>query len=817
MPTGKGPPVRCRAAKACKACHQRRVKCDAVQKGLPCTRCEQNGIHPCCLIESKRGTYARGKSKQSGTAKGRQQERKGTQASEHSSTDEAAASAQVDSNDTILSPGMQNATTEDVPLDLIATPGSEAVPLNDHGILPPEVSSPWAGQRPDSHQEPETQLFGQGPFSGNSRRSRRKSSGLATSQQSHTSRGRRCNTVLGHDLSTPRSDLTDSTSSSYREISWTAMFDHFLDSRRRDGQDIIDKCSITYLGESFPLSMVLEDMEGSGKMKLHYPGPPVPGKEFGADPPSEQHPNYMRPDEIATLNAKGVFEYPSPETLDALLSTFLDRVYPIYPIVRRGELIEQVRERTIPWILLHAICFAAATFCPISVLHRANFSERQEARFHFYTKGKLLFDAGYEVNKVVMLQSTIFLALWAGGPNDFWNFYSWNSSAVTIAEALGMHRSMASTNMDQQDKSLLRRLWWVLVIRDASASALFGRPFRISMEFSDADMLTMADFEAEMASPEFADHPMRELFGQYQIHIARLSLILRQIVAARFTRRLGRSRPSDLIPQLQTWLKELPVSLRLGDGGEDQNPFAVCLSILYDHHLILASLDQAPSAPQNAQKDQQKQRSYSAGSHLDPPSRGHSSSTPAEGPNNSPTIDAAAQRILSLACGIVRRSAASSVPQEAYPGLFLAEVVFYGQTRSSDVFRAQLGQSALTTCQIAWQSIGDAWDSAPWVRRLFDNLAAQSQQATREPSVVNDAADVRENNTNAFNFSTGFGMPGPGTQDMTGMDVGFMPDMWQGHPILSTFFDSTFEWANPDPSLDSSYPTANFLANMPSL
>ncbi|KAL4862500.1 hypothetical protein BDV12DRAFT_202996 [Aspergillus spectabilis] len=71
---------------------------------------------------------------------------------------------------------------------------------------------------------------------------------------------------------------SDSNGLSYRDISWSAMFDHFLNTRRTE-KNSIDKCSITYLGESFPLAIVLDDLNEGSRLKLHHPGPPVPGHD----------------------------------------------------------------------------------------------------------------------------------------------------------------------------------------------------------------------------------------------------------------------------------------------------------------------------------------------------------------------------------------------------------------------------------------------------------------------------------------------------------------------------------------------------------
>src|SRR5581483_11404524 len=95
-------------------------------------------------------------------------------------------------------------------------------------------------------------------------------------------------------------------------------------------------------------------------------------------------------------------------------------------------------------------------------------------------------------------------------------------------------------NLKQEDVNLLRRIWWVLAIRDASCAALIGRPFRINMYYCDTEMLTLENFSDELEDPEFAQHPLRDIFGLYQIQMAKLSLILRQIVTQKYDVKNGR-------------------------------------------------------------------------------------------------------------------------------------------------------------------------------------------------------------------------------------------------------------------------------------
>jgi len=49
-------PKKRRASFACVPCNQRRLKCDVVERGAPCTRCRSGGKEKDCQIhESKRG------------------------------------------------------------------------------------------------------------------------------------------------------------------------------------------------------------------------------------------------------------------------------------------------------------------------------------------------------------------------------------------------------------------------------------------------------------------------------------------------------------------------------------------------------------------------------------------------------------------------------------------------------------------------------------------------------------------------------------------------------------------------------------------
>ena len=679
---------RVRAAKACQRCNQRRVRCDASEAGLPCTRCKTAGQTECRLIDTRRGRYSRDQIKARAAA---------------------ARAENAQRNEGLISPSSTTSSSKDIGVQ-DEEGGTEARPISLQYCRGAEYA-------PSS----------EGPEHGAS-----------------------------------PNDATAANEFDYRDVSWSKMFNHFLDGRHNNRQDMIDKCSITYLGESFPLALVLEDLQDGGRTKLHHAGPPLGQVQTPSDRQHDSsHPAHLLPEDMNCLRNKQALEYPDKTLFESLMSTFVDVVFPMYPIVGRDEFIEQYKNRQVPWILLQSACFAAATHCPITVLNRAGFSGRRQARFFFYRKAKALFDTGYESNKIVILQSIMLLSMWGGSPNNYWNFYSWINTGVTLAETMGLHRSIAGMNMEPKDRSLLRRIWWVLVIRDAFCATLVGRPLRVNMDQGDAEMLTLDDFEQDIRSLEAAQHHLAYTFGQYQIQAAKLSLILHQIVMTRFIPGPKKYTTAFLQDSLENWRKEVPPEIDWNHDPLGNNLLASCLSILFDHHLILAnlgcSLSQASTGFASGGFDQ------------------HS--------------DLAAQRISTLSSSIVVKSQALQIPHETFQGVFLAGVVSYTQMRCPNATVAQLGYSNLNNSKMVLHNVLEAWDPVPWITTLFDSLSTnlQKKQASGGDPAMGQVNGLLPNEQG--DVSDLFG----------GQDVDYgICSPWQSNPMLNALFDFSEDFGGVD-------------------
>lgn len=185
---------RFRAAKACRRCNEKRVKCDATELGLPCTRCKQGNRNDCALIQSRRGIYQRKKSGNDCKAKTTDSERE-----REKETTAARTSA----------PPLRGAPS-----------------FNESTTI--HVQPPDQQETSNSSQIPPSHLYEDEVQSSDGQEAAPTSTALTTP----TSHG---------DLASPDSGDTEMSNSSYREISWTTMFDHFLEGRKH-GEAVIDKC-----------------------------------------------------------------------------------------------------------------------------------------------------------------------------------------------------------------------------------------------------------------------------------------------------------------------------------------------------------------------------------------------------------------------------------------------------------------------------------------------------------------------------------------------------------------------------------------------
>ena len=481
---------------------------------------------------------------------------------------------------------------------------------------------------------------------------------------------------------------------------WVAAFEAFLSSR---GQDrAIEKASITFLGESFPLAHVLGGFRQGIRMNHSTP------QAVEASPSEHERGTHLSREDERYLKSKGCLSLPSDECLAVLTNVFVEKVYPLYPVVILEDFLRQSKTRSLPLILLHAACCAACSFSTLAQLTALGFTSRNEARNRFYQRAKLLFDFGYETNKITILQSTTLLSFWPSRPRDTWTFYHWISFSVTLSESLGIHRSMkGQANIPEKDRSLLTRIWWVLVLRDVYSAALFGRPVRINEMQCDADPVVIEDFVHD-----WTDSPCTTTQSLYFIHVTRLAMILRPIFAHRFHPAPEQQQQASVEASrsnLLQWRVSLPIELEWDNDQIQHSIYSDVLSILYNNTLILAHIpDPAVTAARGP-------TASVSGTELLPDADTYTEMS-REG----------AESILDVASSLVTQDGLLSVPHEIFTGIFLAEVVLCSNVSNTGPVASKLASSQLTSFQMIWYHAKDFWEPASWITLLFKALSPKS-------------------------------------------------------------------------------------------
>ena len=112
----------------------------------------------------------------------------------------------------------------------------------------------------------------------------------------------------------------------------------------------------------------------------------------------ESLPNFIKPlchiitpEDIDYLRLKGALDIPSTSFLNALLSAYIQYVYPYMPTTDLSSIRRTVagENASTSILLLQAIAFAGVPFVDMNEIHGAGFDSRRSCRKAFYDKAKV--------------------------------------------------------------------------------------------------------------------------------------------------------------------------------------------------------------------------------------------------------------------------------------------------------------------------------------------------------------------------------------------------------------------------------------------
>ena len=338
--------------------------------------------------------------------------------------------------------------------------------------------------------------------------------------------------------------------------------------------------------------------------------------------------------------------------------------------------------------------------------------------------------------------------------NSVYNACSWLDFAFTISESMGIHRSTSSLGVNSKDKGRVKRLWWTLAVRDVYCAALLGRPFRINIPQCDVSMLDIDDFASELTD-------LNRDSALYQIEVARLSIIARNIIQRRFHSSENRLELNDLQEDLRVWRAQLPIELSLRASGSNKSIFPRSLELLYHQHIILLHFDRA---------------------------HGPASPSVSRTASSAEIATAAAQAISSAASELVTSQMIHRLPHEVFMGFFISGIVYYRQLQAANPLLSHVARASLDNCRMLLYEARDAWGPAHWSIRIFDFLLSRTQdQDCRTVQVDQAVGDAGRRMQSSTGDVTNENNNGSVYSDLTvdPFDLASMPDL----SIPGTFDD----------------------------
>lgn len=142
----------------------------------------------------------------------------------------------------------------------------------------------------------------------------------------------------------------------YRGISCSAMFDHFLNSHKDSTECNWWILDFFYLGESFPLAMVLGDLS-KARLNLYYPGPPSRQRSTSPISFNFLQLRHILPEDLEHLRIQGVFKCPDKVHLDTFLTVSLEYVVSCLSSHEPSRASPAACKWNHSLTLLHSICF----------------------------------------------------------------------------------------------------------------------------------------------------------------------------------------------------------------------------------------------------------------------------------------------------------------------------------------------------------------------------------------------------------------------------------------------------------------------------
>jgi hypothetical protein len=311
---------------------------------------------------------------------------------------------------------------------------------------------------------------------------------------------------------------------------------------------IVEPGRIAYLGESSNFPLLVDDDPGLTNV-IHYQLP-----ENFRD--SRTKLANMENTEIDMLRQRGALSLPPWRVCDDLVELYFQWVAPVLPVINRSRFMRQYKDPNNPpsLLLLQAIFLAG------SAVSRTGTPATGKT---FYRRAKALYDAGYEDDRIIIMQALVLIGwYWEKSGDHVEDVSYWNGLAITVALGSGIHRSAERSSLNKTDKRLWRRIWWTLFVRDRSG-ALLGQVVQIHTDDSDIEIICEDDLIDD-------GYPPDPIHVQFFLQCVKLCILIDAILPPRnltplWTEFHSTSASFEIL--WSRWLKARPKELRWEEGS----------------------------------------------------------------------------------------------------------------------------------------------------------------------------------------------------------------------------------------------------------
>ncbi|KAJ9602866.1 hypothetical protein H2200_012646 [Cladophialophora chaetospira] len=446
------------------------------------------------------------------------------------------------------------------------------------------------------------------------------------------------------------------------------------------------------------------------------------------------------------LKSKDAFSIPALKLRNAIISRYVEFVYPQLPVIELHDVLNAVatngKKGKISLLLFQSILLAGSAYVDIEYVFEAGYRSRLALREQLAERVRLLYDFDCETDRLILVQSLILMTSWQEKGDEVKHLRHWISVAHNIALLLGLNRDPYTLPIPAGRKRLWKRIWWSLYLRDRTlALGLRQSPLIASSECVLPD-LDRADFEIQTAEPEVCstftecgllrDLDQQERLVEVCIAQLKLSHHLSDILQARYTTyapKMGCTKLNALVlvpkppavdaDDVQTcsrdidqWWRELPEHMKYRsrlslsfDPGQGVLMLHCSILNMFYYALVCALHRPYPSPIL---------RSLSASETCFQRKSLH-----------------AADAIMSILGELQVHDLICFLPTQGITMMMQAAITFLGDSNSSTAFLQTRSQQSLEACLQILQIIRDVHTYSFWATNLLTTAASKLYQRCR--------------------------------------------------------------------------------------